>query len=65
MQEASTDGTCRYRQSCHFYNLGGKNNANLRLRDLFCVKWPEQRKIHQTRRTAAPVSITMWPTGRV
>ena len=65
MQEINAEGTCQYQQSCHFYNIGGKNGASIRLREVYCVKWPEQCKIHQTRRTGSPVSIVMWPTGRV
>jgi hypothetical protein len=65
MQQGNAEGTCRYQQSCHFYNISRKNDSSSRLRELYCVKWPEQCKIHQTRHTGAPVPITLWPTGKV
>jgi len=65
MQQMSAEGTCRYKQSCHFYNIDQKNDRSARLRELYCVKWPEQCKIHQTRRTGGAVTITIWPAGRV
>ena len=62
-----TDNTCacRYKETCHFFNITPKNDASNRLQELYCVKWPEQCLIHQKRRTGAPVTITLWPTGKV
>ena len=38
-------GNCRYGQTCHFYNINQKNDDSSRLRELYCVKWPEQCNI--------------------
>jgi len=65
LQQTEFTGTCRYQTSCHFFNIAQKNDHSTHLLELYCVKWPEQCQIHQKRNTGAPVSITLWPTGRV
>jgi hypothetical protein len=65
LQQTEFTGTCRYQTSCHFFNIAQKNDHSTHLLELYCVKWPEQCQIHQKRKTGAPVSITLWPTGKV
>ena len=57
--------TCRYQQICHFFGMAQKNDNSARLIELYCVKWPQQCRIHQKRAAGATIPITLWPTGRV
>ncbi len=63
MPQAEKAGSCRYSQTCHFFNIAQKNGHSLNMLDIYCVKWPEQCQIFQKRRVGAPVSITLWPGG--
>jgi hypothetical protein len=65
MLQGEKDCTCRFRETCHFFNIGQKNGHSLNLLDIYCVKWPEKCQIHEKRRVGAPVSITLWPAGKV
>jgi hypothetical protein len=61
----NTDSVCLYRTRCHFFNMIGKNEHSAHMRELYCEQWPERCRIYQTRKTGAPVPITLWPGGRV
>jgi len=57
--------TCKFSEDCHFFRISQKNAHSLNLLDKYCIKWPEQCQIHQKRRVGAPVSITLWPAGKL
>ena len=65
MDQTQNARTCRYQGSCHFFNLPQKNGHSLNMLDPYCVKWPERCQIYEKRRVGAPVSITLWPAGKV
>jgi len=56
---------CRYRTNCHFYNIKKMVASNLRLKELYCEQWPQKCAIYQARAAGKPVSITLWPTGKL
>lgn len=56
--------TCEYSSRCHFFNITEKNDHSSHVRELYCVKWPQQCQIFQTRKRGAPVPITLWPGGK-
>jgi hypothetical protein len=56
--------TCEYSSRCHFFNITEKNDHSSHVRELYCVNWPQQCQIFQTRKRGAPVPITLWPGGR-
>lgn len=39
--------------------------ANKRLKELYCVEWPQKCAIYQAKAGSRPVSITLWPTGKL
>jgi hypothetical protein len=59
------DEGCNYRHSCHFYNIGKLTPGNQRLKEVYCLEWPEKCAIFQQKKAGKPVSITLWPTGRL
>ena len=65
MLQSGNECTCRFRESCHFFNIAQKNGHSLNMLDIYCVKWPERCQIYEKRRVGAPVSITLWPAGKV
>lgn len=56
---------CQYRGKCHFYGIKKMTPDNLRLRELYCLEWPEKCAIFQQKRVGKPVSITLWPVGEL
>jgi len=56
---------CNYRNRCHFYNIPHMTPANKRLQEIYCIEWPQKCAIHQLMATGKPVSITLWPTGKL
>jgi len=56
---------CRFRTGCHFYNIKEMVASNLRLKELYCIEWPQKCAIYQAKATGKPVSITLWPTGKL
>ncbi len=56
---------CRYRNGCNFFNIQEMVAANLRLKELYCEQWPQRCAIYQQRSVGKPVTITLWPTGRL
>jgi hypothetical protein len=65
MRTTESESSCRFRQTCHFYTITGKNDYSIHLKELYCIKWPEQCKIHQSRSAGRLVAITLWPTGKL
>ncbi len=63
MPEQESD--CEYRDTCHFYNMKNMTLHSEKLRELYCTKWPQKCAIYQARATGKPVSITLWPTGKL
>ena len=58
-------GICEYRKTCHFFNMKNMTPENKRIRDFHCIEWPEKCEIHRARVLNMPVSITLWPTGKI
>lgn len=56
---------CKYRMTCHFYNMKNMTPHSKRLKELYCIVWPGKCAIYQAKATGGPVSITLWPTGRL
>ncbi len=63
--ETDKPAQCPYRTRCHFHNIEHMSPSNLRLKELYCVEWPERCAIFAAKRAGKPVSITLWPTGRL
>ena len=63
MTEQESD--CEYRKTCHFYNMKNMTPANKRLKELYCLEWPLKCAINQAKMMGRPVSITLWPTGKL
>jgi hypothetical protein len=63
MTEQESD--CEYRKTCHFYNMKNMTPANKRLKELYCLEWPLKCAINQAKAVGRPVSITLWPTGKL
>jgi len=36
-----------------------------RIKELYCVEWPEKCEIYRAKYVGNPVSITQWPTGKL
>jgi hypothetical protein len=39
--------------------------ANKRLMEIYCIEWPQKCAIYEAKATGKPVSITLWPTGKL
>ena len=39
--------------------------ANKRLKELYCIEWPQKCAIYQAKVLRIPVTITLWPTGKL
>jgi hypothetical protein len=63
MPEQEND--CEYRKTCHFYNIEQMTPQNQRLKEIYCIEWPEKCAIYHAKATGKPVSITLWPTGKL
>ncbi len=59
------ESNCPDRKTCHFYNMKNMTPANKRLVEIYCIEWPQKCVIYQAKATGKPVSITMWPTGKL
>ncbi len=59
------ESNCEYRKTCHFYNMKNMTPANKRLKEIYCIEWPQKCAIYEAKATAKPVSITLWPTGKL
>ncbi len=57
--------SCPYRQDCHFYNIKQMSPNSQHLKELYCLEWPEKCQIHAARAAGRPVSITLWPAGKL
>ncbi len=59
------EGDCDYRKTCHFFTIKNLTPENKKIRELYCIEWPQKCAIYQARATGKPVSITLWPTGKL
>ncbi len=59
------ESDCEYRKTCHFYNSKQMLFAERRLKEIYCIEWPQKCAIYQAKATGKPVSITLWPTGKL
>ena len=63
MPEQESD--CEYSETCHFYTMKNMTPANKRFKEIYCIEWPQKCAIYQAKATGKPVSITLWPTGKL
>jgi hypothetical protein len=56
---------CKYQGDCHFRNIKEMNAGNLLLKERYCDQWPEKCVIYQYKVLGKPVTITLWPTGKL
>jgi len=63
MPEQESD--CEYRKTCHFFNMKNMTADSKRIKELYCVEWPEKCEIYRAKYVGKPVSITQWPTGKL
>jgi hypothetical protein len=59
------ESECQFRQTCHFYTMQHMTPANKRLKEIYCVEWPQKCAIYAAKAAGRPVSITLWPTGKL
>jgi hypothetical protein len=59
------ESKCEYRKICHFYNMKNMTPSNKRLKEIYCIEWPQKCAIYQVKAAGRPVSITLWPTGKL
>jgi len=59
------ESECDYRKTCHFFNMKNMTPANKRLKEIYCIEWPQKCAIYQAKATGKPVPITLWPTGKL
>jgi len=62
---AEQESDCEYRKTCHFYNIKNMMPSNKRLKEIYCIEWPQKCAIYQARAAGKPVPITLWPTGKL
>ena len=62
---AEQESNCDYRKTCHFYNMKNMTPANKRLKELCCIERPLKCEIYKAKAVGKPVSITLWPTGKL
>lgn len=65
MMEYNETSNCKYRETCHFYNLQSMTHNSRHQKKLYCIDWPEQCEIYQTKLGGRPVPITLWPKGKI
>ena len=56
------ENNCEYRKTCHFYNMKNMTPANKRLKEIYCIEWPQEYAIDQQNVAGESVSTTLWPT---
>ena len=56
---------CPYRDGCHFFNIRKMTPSNQVLREQYCHERPDKCAIFRQKKTGQPISITLWPTGRL
>jgi hypothetical protein len=59
------ESNCKFRSTCHFFNIKSMTPANKRLKEIYCIEWPQKCTIYQAKIRGKPVSITLWPTGKL
>lgn len=63
MPEQKSD--CEYRETCPFCSMKNMTSANKKLMELYCIEWPKKCAIYQAKYIGKPVSITLWPNGKL
>jgi hypothetical protein len=56
---SEVESSCEYRMACHFYNIKTMTPANKRLKEIYCIEWPQKCAIYQAKTTGKPISITL------
>jgi hypothetical protein len=56
---------CKYQGDCHFRNIKEMNASTQLLKERYCEQWPEKCAIFQYKALGKPVTITLWPTGKL
>jgi hypothetical protein len=56
---------CRFQGDCHFRTIKNMNASNQLLKERYCDQWPEKCAIYQHKAVGKPVTITLWPTGKL
>jgi hypothetical protein len=51
-----------YRNTCHFYNMKSMTPGNKRLKEIYCIEWPEKCAIYQQNAAGKSVPTTPLPT---
>ncbi len=59
------ESICQYLSTCHFFNIKTMTPVNKRLKEIYCIEWPQKCAIYEAQATGKPVSITLWPTGKL
>ena len=59
------ESSCRFKDTCHFYNISSMTPNSSHMKELYCMEWPEQCAIYQAKVRGLPVPITLWPKGKV
>ncbi len=59
----STKTDCRYQVDCHFYRSSEMEPSTLRLKKIYCERWPETCAIYQRKFENKPVTSGLRPTG--
>jgi hypothetical protein len=63
MPELESD--CQFRSTCYFFNIKTMIPSNKRLKEIYCIERPQKYAIYQVMAAGRPVSITLWPTGKI
>jgi hypothetical protein len=59
------ESTCQFCSTCHFHTMKNMTPENRKIREIYCIEWPEKCEIYRAKLLKMPVSITLWPTGKL
>ena len=59
------ESDCEYRKTCHFYSMKNMTPNSRKLKGLYCIEWAQKCAIYKAKTGGKPVSITLWPTGKL
>jgi hypothetical protein len=59
------DSECQFRSTCHFFSMKNMTPSSKRLMEIYCIEWPQKCAIYQAKAGGRPISITLWPTGKL
>ncbi len=54
---------CRFQVDCHFYKTREMTASTLRLKKIYCERYPETCAIYQRKLEGKPTTTTLRPTG--